>query len=82
MTEPESTWTGRAGAAARARARAAAAGAAESEGSGQRGYVPGMQAGKGEKDKTKVRENPDWLVEDDVWSSGQRAARGVLGEDR
>jgi len=82
LTEPESTWTGRTGAAARARARAAAAAAAESEGAGQRGYVPGMQAGKGEKDKTKVRENPDWLVEDDVWSSGQRAAHGVLGEDR
>jgi len=75
LTEPESTWTGRTG----ARARAAAA---ESESTGQRGYVPGMQAGKGDKDKTKVRENPDWLVEDDVWSSGRHAARGVLGEDR
>jgi hypothetical protein len=83
LTEPESTWTGRTGAAAaKARARAAAA-AGEADGSsGQRGYVPGMQAGKGEKDKGKFRENPDWLVEDDVWSSGQRAARGVLGEDR
>lgn len=77
LAEPESTWTGR----AKARARATAA-AGEAEGSsGQRGYVPGMQAGKGEKDRDKTRENPDWLVEDDVWSSGQRAARGVLGED-
>lgn len=81
LTEPASTWTGRTGAAAKARARAAAAAASESEGSGQRGYVPGMQAGKGEKDKDKLRENPDWLVEDDVWSSGRHAARGVLGED-
>ena len=80
LSEPESTWTGRAGSAAKAKA-GSVDDEVEGTTTGQRGYVPGMQAGRGEKDRSKLRENPDWLVEDDVWSTGQQAGRGVLGED-
>ncbi|MCE7001603.1 hypothetical protein LWC34_01910 [Kibdelosporangium philippinense] len=34
-----------------------------------------------EEEKRKMVERPEWMVEDDVWSSGQPATRGILGED-
>jgi hypothetical protein len=48
---------------------------------GARPYVP-PTTGAGTKAAADDRTRPDWLVEDDVWSSGAQATGGVLGEDR
>ncbi|MFI5913172.1 hypothetical protein [Dactylosporangium sp. NPDC051541] len=48
---------------------------------GRNSYLPPTQAGAADERREKRRKRPDWLVEDDVWSSGQQAAPSVLGED-
>ncbi|GAA3283508.1 hypothetical protein Dvina_38485 [Dactylosporangium vinaceum] len=57
--------------------RAGAAGQSGGRGS----YLPPTQAGGADERAGKRRKRPDWLVEDDVWSSGQQAGPPVLGED-
>ncbi|SMD07211.1 hypothetical protein [Kibdelosporangium aridum] len=43
-------------------------------------WAPGSRGGT-EEEKRKPADRPEWMVEDDVWSSGQPATRGVLGEE-